>query len=162
MYKQLLLVLYNVIVCIHRSSAINESDFSNSRSYEMPIVSAKQQQKPEMLYSVVNLANKTKKKGNKEDKDGVLSPTGGNGGITPTLDNPVYMTGCAAAAGGLDHQYSSLNHQVLPAPTHDDQCSEEQHSSTQRDASTAAAADSDEQYSKLKIDIYNQPFEDDD
>ena len=142
-------------MCTYRSSSINESDFSNPCSYEMPIVSAKQQQKPEVLYSVVNLANKTKKKGNKdEDKDKALSPTGGNGGITPTLDNPVYMTGCAAAAGGLDdQQYSSLNHQVLPAP-----CCEQQHSSPQRDAATA---DNDDQYSKLKIDIYNQPFEDD-
>ena len=56
----------------------------------------------------------------------------------PTLDNPVYMTGCV---GGLDHQYSSLNHQVqLSATTHDGQ------QSLQRDDT-----DSDGQYSKLDI-----------
>ena len=69
------------------------------------------------------------------------------------------MTGCVAASWrGWNHQYSSLNHSSgkLPAPTHDDQCSEQE----QRDASTVAA-DIDDQYSKLKIDIYNQ-FPDDD
>ena len=49
----------------------------------------------------------------------------------PTLDNPVYMTGCV---GGLDHQYSSLNHQV------------QDQQSLQRDDT-----DSDGQYSKLDI-----------
>ena len=107
-------------------------------------------------YSVVKPVNNNSNNGdNKRDEDGntlCLS-------TPPTLDNPVYMTGCAATAGGLDHQYSSLNHQVLPAPTHDDQCSEQEH---ERDASTAAADDSDGQYSKLKIDIYNQLPEDND
>ena len=124
--------------------------------YEVPVVSTrKQQQQPDAQYSVVKPVDNNSNSGdNKRDEDGntlCLS-------TPPTLDNPVYMTGCAAAAGGLDHQYSSLNHQVLPAPTHDDQCSEEQ----QRDASTAADDDSDGQYSKLKIDIYDQFPEDDD
>ena len=57
------------------------------------------------------------------------------------------MTGCA---GGLDHQYSSLNHQVLSATTHDDQCSDQ---SPQRDDATTDHSDG--QYSKIKIDIYN-------
>ena len=122
-------------------------------AYEVPVVSTKKQQpQPDAQYSVVvKPVNKAK------NGDAFCIST--DGGTPSTLDNPVYMTGCAAAAGGLDHQYSSLNHQVLPAPTHDDQCSEEQHSSTQRDASTAAAADSDDQYSKLKIDIYNSDDE---
>ena len=122
--------------------------------HEVPVVSTrKQQQDTDAQYSVVKpVNNNSNNGGNKRDEDGntlCLSKP-------PTLDNPVYMTGCVAAAGGLDHQYSSLNHQVLPAPTHDDQCSEQE----QRDASTVAA-DIDDQYSKLKIDIYNQ-FPDDD
>ena len=127
------------------SSVVTESAFNNSRTYDMPIASNNQQQEPEVVYSVVNLANKTKRKDNKDDKDGVPSP--GTSEAPPTLDNPVYMTGCV---GGLDHQYSSLNHQVqLSATTHDDQ------QSLQRDDT-----DSDGQYSKIKIDIYDQPFED--
>ena len=103
--------------------------------YEVPVISTrKQQQQPDAAqYSVVKPVKKNKNGDNKRDEDGntlCLS-------TSPTLDNPVYMTGCAAAAGGLDHQYSSLNHQVLPAPTHDDQCSEQEH---ERDA--AAVADS--------------------
>ena len=123
-----------------------DSDSSNPHAYKMPITSEKQQkQKSEMVYSVVNLANKTKRIDNRDDKDGVLSP--GISEAPPTLDNPVYMTGCV---GGLDHQYSSLNHQVqLSATTHDDQ------QSLQRDDT-----DSDGQYSKIKIDIYHQPIED--
>ena len=136
-------------MCTYRileSSAIMDSDSSNPRAYEMPITSEKQQkQKSEMVYSVMNLANKTKRMDNKDDKDGAPPP--GTSEAPPTLDNPVYMTGCV---GGLDHQYSSLNHQVqLSATTHDDQ------QSLQRDDT-----DSDGQYSKIKIDIYNQPFED--
>ena len=121
-----------------------DSDSSNPHAYEMPITSEKQQkQKSEMVYSVVNLANKTKRNDNKDDKDGVPPP--GISEVPPTLDNPVYMTGCV---GRLDHQYSSLNHQVqLSATTHDDQ------QSLQRDDT-----DSDGQYSKIKIDIYNQPI----
>ena len=123
-----------------------DSDSSNPRAYEMPITSEKQQkQEPKVVYSVVNLANKTKRKDNEDDKDGAPSP--GISEAPPTLDNPVYMTGCV---GGLDHQYSSLNHQVkLSATTHDDQ------QSLQRDDT-----DSDGQYSKIKIDIYHQPIED--
>ena len=122
--------------------------------YEVPVVSTrKQQQQPDAAqYSVVKPVNKT----NKRDEDGntlCLS-------TPPILDNLMYMTGCTAAAGGLDHQNSSLNHQVLPTPTRDDQCSEQQH---EKDAAHAAADDdSDGQYSKLKIDIYNQFPEDDD
>ena len=72
--------------------------------------------------------NEGNKRNENEDRHCLSTP--------PTLDNPVYMTGCV---GGLDHQYSSLNHQVqLSATTHDDQ------QSLQRDDT-----DSDGQYSKL-------------
>ena len=77
--------------------------------YEVPVISTrKQQQQPDAAqYSVVKPVKKNKNGDNKRDEDGntlCLS-------TSPTLDNPVYMTGCAAAAGGLDHQYSS--HQRL-------------------------------------------------
>ena len=52
-----------------------DSDSSNPRAYEMPITSEKQQkQKPELVYSVVNLANHIKRIDNKDDKDGAPSP----------------------------------------------------------------------------------------
>ena len=51
-----------------------DSDSSNPRAYEMPIASEKQQQqKPELVYSVVNLANLIKRIDNKNDKDGAPS-----------------------------------------------------------------------------------------
>ena len=124
--------------------------------YEVPVVSTrKQQQQPDAAqYSVVKpVNNNSNNGGNKRDEDGSTLCLS----TSPMLDNLMYMT---TAAGGLDHQYSSLNHQVLPAPTHDDQCSEQEH---ERDASNAAADnDNDGQYSKLKIDIYNQFPNDDD
>ena len=104
---------------IHRS---DETIFSHEPvAYEVPVVITRKQQTVEAQYSVVKPVNKTD-----------------NGEAHPTLDNPVYMTGCV---GGLDQQYSSLNHQVqLSATTHDDQ------QSLQRDDT-----DSDGQYSKLDI-----------
>ena len=89
-------------VCTYRnleSSVVTESAFNNSRIHDMDIASNNQQQKPEVVYSVVNLANKTKRNDSKDDKDGAPSP--GTSEVPPTLDNPVYMTGCV---GGLDHQ----------------------------------------------------------
>ena len=126
--------------------------------YEVPVVSTRKQQQQQQdpdaaQYSVVKPVNNSNNGDNKRDEDGntlCLS-------TSPMLDNLMYMTGFAAAAGGLDHQYSSLNHQVLPAPTHDDQCISEQ----QHVEDATAVADGDGQYSKLKVDIYNQFPEDD-
>ena len=116
---------------IHRS---DETIFSHEPvAYEVPVVSTRKQQTVEAQYSVVKPVNKTK------TENGENFCLSDDSGAQPTLDNPVYMTGCV---GGLDHQYSSLNHQVqLSATTHDDK------QSLQRD--------DDGQYSKIKIDIYN-------
>ena len=116
------------------TSAIDESAFSHEpTAYEVPVVTRKQQQQQtvEAQYSVVKPVNNEDSKRDQNEDGHFLS-------TLPTLDNPVYMTGCV---GGLDHQYSSLNHQVqLSATTHDDQ------QSLQRDDT-----DSDGQYSKIKI-----------
>ena len=136
----------SILVCIPKhsfyflcrckeTSAIDESVFSHEpTAYEVPVISTRkqqQQQTVEAQYSVVKPVNNEGNKRNENEDRHCLS-------TLPTLDNPVYMTGCV---GGLDHQYSSLNHQVqLSATTHDDQ------QSLQRDAT-----DSDGQYSKLDI-----------
>ena len=61
-------------MCTFRNLAVIDSGSSNPHAYEIPITIEKQQkQKPEVIYSVVNLANQTKGNDKKDSNDGAPS-----------------------------------------------------------------------------------------
>ena len=78
-------------------------------AYEIPVIARKgKNHKPDAHYSIVreaNMSNTDNGRNNKHAAHGSIA--------TPTLDNPIYLSELVHTSEP-DHQYSSLNHQLVP------------------------------------------------
>ena len=85
------------------------SDDKQPVAYEIPVIARKERNhKLDAHYSIVreaNMSNTDNGRNNKHAAHGSIA--------TPTLDNPIYLSELVHTSEP-DHQYSSLNHQLVP------------------------------------------------
>ena len=105
--------MYDDIVTYTRSSEttdkakINISADKQPVAYEIPVIARKvRNHKPDdACYSIVREANMSNTDNDKHRVHGSIT--------TPILDNPIYLSELVHTSEP-DHQYSSLNHQLVP------------------------------------------------